>query len=295
MIAVIILNYRGWQDTIGCITSLKKLTYPDFKMIVVDNASGDQSVTEIQAAHPDISIIESSENGGYSAGNNLGIRYALNHPEIQYIWLLNNDTTVDPEALTELVKMAHHYPRDMIGSLILYPDGRYQTVGNRVDRNNWRARGYKPSQLKDGQIVDTLCGCSMLIPKSAFDTIGLLDESYFLYLEDTDFCLRAAQAGILSRVAIHSKIFHKDGASTNKNKHWRTYYSQRNRLIFAHRFAGAFQFKLLVVYNLLYRQGRSWLKALIKNTPEAWQYHRMIKLGMQDYFKGVTGRCPHEI
>jgi len=294
-VAVIILNYRGWQDTINCVSSLKQLAYPDVQIVVVDNASADESITEIQTAYPDITIIESSENGGYSAGNNLGIRYALNRPDTEYIWLLNNDATVDSMALSTLVEKAKTYPNTLTGSLILYPDGRYQTVGNRVHKLFLRTRNYKSRELKDGQTVETLCGCSMLIPRKVFEAIGLLDETYFLYLEDTDFCIRANHAGFISRVALASKVFHKDGASTGKNKRWGTYYSQRNRLIFARKFASAFHFQLLLLYHLLYRRLRSWTKAFFSNRPDEWQYHRARMLAQTDFLKGVTGKCPHDV
>src|SRR2546425_7090973 len=104
-VAIIVLNWNGWRDTVQCLTSLKKLSYPNVRIVVVDNRSTDDSVSQIRQAFPDEAIIEVEKNLGFAGGCNVGIRHAL-EAGAEYVWLLNNDTTVDARALGAMVEMA---------------------------------------------------------------------------------------------------------------------------------------------------------------------------------------------
>ncbi len=294
LVAIVLLNYCGAVHTNECVTSLKQLDYPNAQIIVVDNASPDDSVAQIQAEHPDIHLICAKTNGGFSAGNNIGIRYALEKLDAAYVWILNNDTLIPPDALTALVAQAQAHPNTLIGSLILNTDGSFQTVGHRINRKRWRPRAYKLADVSDGQILETLCGCSILVPRQVFETIGLLDEAYFLYLEDTEFCLRASQAGFPAVLALNSKVFHKGGVSTESKKALVSYYCQRNRLIFTQQFATPNQFKMLYIYHCYYRRIYSKLTTLFSNQSDARLHHKARVRGLQDFMKGVVGKCPHE-
>ena len=99
LVYVLVLNWNGWQDTVKCVYSLMSLTYKDYKVVVLDDASSNDSVTRIREAHPEVTLIETSANLGIAGGNNVGIRYALDQGA-EYIWLLNNDTIVDPHSLS---------------------------------------------------------------------------------------------------------------------------------------------------------------------------------------------------
>jgi GT2 family glycosyltransferase len=110
LVHVILLNYRGWQHTIACVTSLRGLTYTNVAIVVVDNASPDGSEAHIRDACPDVTVIQSGANLGFAGGNNVGIRHALEQGA-EYVWLLNNDTLVDPDALGALVRHAQADPR----------------------------------------------------------------------------------------------------------------------------------------------------------------------------------------
>ncbi|MCX7596938.1 MAG: glycosyltransferase family 2 protein, partial [Fischerella sp.] len=117
---VILLNWNGWQDTVKCIVSLKGLSYPNYEIVVLDNASTNDSVEQIRAAHPDVTLIETGANLGFAGGNNVGIRYALEHGA-EYIWLLNNDTIVDANALSAMVTKAESDPKiGLVGSVLYY-------------------------------------------------------------------------------------------------------------------------------------------------------------------------------
>lgn len=288
-----VLNYRGADDTIACVSSLKRLDYPGFEIIVVDNASGDNSVEKIHKHHPDVRLIESAVNGGFAAGNNLGIREALENPEIQYVLVLNNDTTVEPGVLSAMVQVAWAYPGSMVGPVLRYPDGRFQRVGNRVGRLLGSLKNYRLEELQDGQVVESLSGCCMLIPRQVFETLGGWDESYFLYFEDNDFCWRAARHGFLCRVALHATVYHQEGAATGKQASAVTYYYQRNRLRLLKKFSSPAGFLLVQMYTL-YRLIRSTIKTVLSPSPEAVARHRMFWLAVCDFYRGRDGKCPHK-
>lgn len=294
-VAIVLLNYRGGDDTIACLDSLQGLDYPNVRIIVVDNNSGDGSFERIQCAHPrGIQLIQSGENLGFSGGNNIGIRAALEESEIRYIWLLNNDTLVHPEALMALVHQAQKQPRSLVGSVIRYPDGRFQRIGNRLNRLRGGLQSYSESDLQDGQVVESLSGCSMLLPREVFESIGLLSEEYFLYFEDNDFCLRASHAGFQSIITLKSLVFHKEGSSTGGKSPLVTYYYQRNRLILARKFFTRLQFKSVQLYTR-YRLFRSTIKSVSQNHPETKSHHRAFQLAIDDFSRGIQGKCPHSI
>src|SRR5689334_13312211 len=119
-VSVVLLNWNGWKDTIPCVESLRQLGYANVQIVVVDNASTDESEERIRAACPDVTLLQSGANRGFAGGNNVGIRYALEH-SADYVWLLNNDTLVRPNTLSALVARAESDPRiGFVGSKILY-------------------------------------------------------------------------------------------------------------------------------------------------------------------------------
>ncbi len=302
-VVIILVNYRGTDDTLACLASLKdSLHYPQYQIIVVDNASPDDSVKRLQAAQASFNfeLIASDINGGFSAGNNLAIRSVLNQidhgalPEKTHVWLLNNDTTVDPEALTSLVTLSEK-TKGISGSLLLYPDGRYQQVGTRMNWWTGSTRGYSKNRLREGLPVMSLSGASMLIPAAVFRQIGLLEESYFLYFEDAEFCLRAARAGISSNISLNSKVYHIEGSSTGRSSLATQYYFHRNRLrVLAHYAPSPLQKACIEAYQR-FRLWRNGLKTAINPTTDRRRSMTVQQWAYHDYITGVSGPCPHDL
>ena len=298
---VILLNYCGARDTVACLESLKKLDYPDFKIIVVDNASPDDSVAVLkkaQSAH-EFLLFESHENGGYSAGNNVGIQFVMErhanddaHKQ-PYLWLLNNDTTVEPNSLSMLVAEAQK-TGGLVGSLLLYPDRTYQQVGTVINWTTGSTKGIPEKDLQDGMRVECLTGASMLIPMQVLRKIGMLDESFFLYFEDAEFCLRAAQRNFYCTLALRSRVFHKEGATTGKKSLNTQYYFHRNRMKVLSMYATASQ-KITISLYTRFRMLRSVVKCRLKPSPEREASNRVQRLAMEDYRKGIGGPCPHNL
>lgn len=216
-VIIIVLNWNGWGDTLECLASLQRLDYSNYQVIVVDNGSTDDSVMRIREYAPHVELLETGRNLGFSAGCNVGIVRALEQAA-DYVWLLNNDTTVDPGALTSLVHTAMSDARTgATGSAIYSAHTPHQLEawgGGRI--NFWLGRSRHAKQPVPDNVIDFLTGASILISRTVIEHLGLLDEGFFMYWEDTDYCFRLRRAGYRIAVAGQSRIWHKGSASVGK-------------------------------------------------------------------------------
>lgn len=217
-VACIIVNWNGWKDTILCLDALTHSTYGPTFIVVVDNGSTDGSVDRIRAAHPETVVLESPQNLGFAGGNNIGIRYALERG-VDYLWLLNNDTEPDPNALAALVsKASSDRGLGAVASICYYasaPSIVQAWAGARV--NLWMGYGRNATEPHADDWFDSLYGASMLVASAAVQDVGLLDEGFFHYWEETEFCLRLRKQGWRLAAAPDSCILHKVAASTGGN------------------------------------------------------------------------------
>ena len=303
--AVIILNWNGWKDTIECLESVFRNTYPNYQVIVVDNGSNNCSIEKIKAwaegkqevltpepshplyylSHPPVKkpipyiyytreeaeksgsfrleekaikewqeqrkssnkeldptsaypliIIQTGENLGFAGGNNVGIRYTIKKDEYDYILLLNSDTAIKPNFLNELVEyyddstgicapiiFKYYEPKEMWssgGKLNIFT-GTYSNIAIKV----------KEKQRETNFIT----GCCWLIKQEIFKKIGLLDDAFFLYSEDVDFCYRLKQAGYKLKIIPSSSIFHKISKTTGVDSPLMFYYFHRSKLMFIYK------------------------------------------------------------
>jgi len=216
-LAVIILNYNTRDLLRGCLTSLRDQTGLRFEACVVDNASPDDSADVVAAEFPEVRLIRSAVNGGYPAGNNQGLRaYGFpDVPQTRYAMLLNPDTLVPAGALAHMVAFADANPDvGVVGPKLLLMDGTldkacrrsfptpeisfYRLAGlSKLFPHSKRFGRYNMTYLGiDEQAdVDSVVGACMLVRAGAIQKAGLLDEQFFMYGEDLDWCLRIKQAG----------------------------------------------------------------------------------------------------
>src|SRR5579862_243943 len=218
-VSCVVLNWNGWRDTLDCLEALKESAYPRLRLIVVDNGSTDGSVARIQAAHPNVLLLQTGRNLGFAGGNNAGIRYALSDGA-DYVWLLNNDTRPDRDCLLALVEKATKDKAiGAVASVCYYASSPAKVeawAGARV--NLWIGYGRNTREPRQDDWIHSLNGTSMLISRAALEDVGLLDEGFFLYWEDTEFCLRLRKRGWRIAAAPNSRILHKVNASTGGNR-----------------------------------------------------------------------------
>lgn len=257
-ISLVIVNWNGSADTANCLASIYKMRTPGVTLetIVVDNGSTDGSVAKISQAFPWVTILSMDRNLGFTGGNNTGIRYAMLH-NADYIWLLNNDTTVHPEAVT-LVDAFRDPHVGIAGSKIYFSPGheyhkdRYTKnergkvfwyAGGLVDWDNMYASHRGVDEVDTGQydgVSETpfVTGCSLMIKRSVIEKIGQLDDAFYLYLEDLDYGLRAKSAGFRLVYYPSSVIWHVNaGSSGGAGSSIHDYYITRNRLLVGMRYA----------------------------------------------------------
>lgn len=239
LVFIIILNWNGWRDTLACVESCRQLTWPNFRIVIVDNSSSDGSEVILREQLQDVEIIQSGANLGFSGGNNVGIRLALT-AGAKYIWLLNNDTEVAPESLTELVEVMECAPEAGMASSKIYLHSdpkRLDFAGGLWEKGRLRRRLLGANQVDHGQYDEpaerrSVSGCSLLVSSRMVQHVGLMDESYFLYWEDTEWCARAQQKGYAILFAPKAHVWHKVSASTKKNSFTQHYYFTRNGFFF---------------------------------------------------------------
>lgn len=279
MIYIVILNWNGASDTIMCLDSLLELNSNKFKIVICDNGSTDGSLEKIESwyrekthssrlnlpflkmnvVESESSILQKNESGiylidigrniGYAAGNNVGINFSLIQGDMEYVWLLNNDTEVHPESLSELVHaFTSQSEIGICGSRLVYfsDRGKLQGLGGVFNPVFCSSVHYKANEdatllFDDEEVsndIDYVIGASMLISRNVLLEVGNLCEDYFLYYEEIDFCLRAKNKGFRVYCATKSIVYHKEGASTKKNRKGvlADYYWVRNRLLIAKKF-----------------------------------------------------------
>jgi GT2 family glycosyltransferase len=247
-VAVIIVNWNGCADTLDCLASLAELDYGNLHVIVVDNASSDDSVAAIRASFPDVTVLESLRNLGFAGGNNLGIRKAVTW-NVTYVWLLNNDTVVRRDALRLMIEAAEAHPtHTFVGSWIMFaqePDklwfggGRYDWRTGAVGHDGY---GERPATIATDEPVITtswITGCSLLVRVSALGELGLLDEDLFLYGEELDWQLRLNPKRPSALLVQQPLILHKIGMSTGSTESYLgALFMSRNFLKLAFRHGG---------------------------------------------------------
>lgn len=211
LVTIILVNWQGWRDTLACLDSLSHLRYPNYHVAVVDNGSGDDSVDKIKHEYSDLELIENPTNVGFARGCNCGIKRAM-AIEADYVWLLNNDTIVDPNALSAMVNLAEEDVSVAAVGASVYSmkEPHVLQVWGGGQINSWLGRS--AHRLIPGPI-EYITGASMLLRVSALHDVGLLDERYFMYWEETDLCFRLRKHGWKVAVSADSRVYHKESAS----------------------------------------------------------------------------------
>ena len=299
---IIVLNWNGVIDTLGCLASLSKINYSYFEIVVVDNGSTDDSVKKIRREYPDIEIVETGKNLGYALGNNLGIKYALDH-HADYILVLNNDTLVEKDFLTNLMRAATQNKNFSIFSpqIRLYPEkDRLWYAGGRIfwpaasTQLFCRNRKIKCSSIRENKEIDFVTGAAMLVRAETFKKVGGFDRKFFCYFEETDWQARAQNKDTRLMYVPGSIIYHKVArASGGEDNPKVQYYFYRNNLLFAKKnLAPAYFFTFIPFYILrvfVYELLRAIID-LILLKPQRFNNWFYILRGIFDFCRGKFGK-----
>jgi len=292
---VILLNWNSWKDSIECIESCRNLSYSHFRILLVDNGSIDGSEAILRERFPEMEFLQTGANLGFAGGNNVGIRYALEQGA-DYVWLLNNDTVVEPNSLSALVQTAQTDKTvGMVGSKIVYYDNPRMLwyAGAVLDSEapyKMHHRGLRDEDSGQyNQLEETgfVTGCSLLAKRKMITEIGLMWEDFFLYFEDSDWNVRAKNAGWKLLYCPNSLIYHKVSLSMGgAESPLMRYYFSRNFLYFVKRnFPEKFSISLLydcfeyVLVNIKKRKFASAANAL---------------KGIFHFFKDIHGPFPEK-
>ncbi len=290
---IILLNYRNVNLTIDCIKSINESSYDNYKIIVVDNASNDDSVRILRECR-DIILIESQENLGFSGGCNLGIRYALEH-HADYIMLLNNDTIVDQELIKKLVNNTQK-GTVTVPKIYYFPVGSNEIwyAGGKLTKFKTDSIQYGLNAKEDGisyeeeKCIDFCCGCCFMISSIDIKEVGLLAEEYFLYCEDNDFSIRLKKNNISVRYIPTANLWHKVSASTNgENSKFVAYYVTRNRLYCAKKNKLGLLAELYIMLESFLRYIKSYI-----NSNKAY---RIALVALKDCMCGKMGKSQRDL
>jgi len=287
-VGIVVLTYNNYADTRECIDTLQGLTYEDHEIIVVDNASTDGSIERLRGELPQCVFVCNDKNLGYAGGNNRGIEAALERGA-ELVWILNNDTIVDKDALGWLVKEAVVSPKaGIIGSKVYYfkDKNRLFFAGGTINRWTGETRHVGYMEIDRGQYdsrssVDYINGCNMLVRKECLEDVGALDEAYFLYFEETDLAVRAKRAGWEVVFIPAPGVWHKIEEGAGWVSEATSYYLTRNHLYFVWK-----NYRPYFPTALLYSLATNIVFCITRGSRGR---ARMCWKGYRDFFRGSMG------
>ncbi|MDZ7290116.1 MAG: glycosyltransferase family 2 protein [candidate division KSB1 bacterium] len=257
LVWILVVNWNGREDTLACLASLRKVSYQPRHILVIDNASTDGSVEAIREQFPEVEVLANAKNERFARANNQGMEKAL-AAGAGMVLLLNNDTEVAPDFLEHLVAAAESRPDvGMVAPKIYYHHDPQLLwfAGGRV--NFWTGRIYHlglrqheapqsdQQEHNSPEVVDFLTGCAILAKRECLEKIGWLDESYYMYVEDVDWCWRARQAGFVCLYQPAAKIWHKVSASAGDS--FKIYHKVLGNFVFFRRYARWYHWPTIVL------------------------------------------------
>ena len=285
LVSIIVLNYNAGKLLLDCVTSLKKSTYENMEILVVDNISSDDSHIKCKEKFSDIKLIQNKKNLGYCGGNNVGINQASG----EFIVILNPDTVVKENWLEEMFNAYNEFGDGLYQPKIisLNEPGIIQSTGNMIHVFGFgfaRDKGKKDIVEKD--IVEKIgyaSGTCLFTSKNVLEKVGLLDEFLFLYHDDLDLGWRAAQIGINSYYVPKSEIYHAESYSLRWSAK-KFYWLERNRkyCLLTHYSKETYKkigFSLMLVdfFVWIFYFSKGFLGAKIRAELDIWKNRKIIE------------------
>lgn len=290
LVSIVSINFNHSIDTLLMIDSLKKCSYKNIEIIILDNASFNDTPGIITEKYPDVKLILLPHNLGFAGGNNEGVKYAKG----DYILLLNNDTEVDPGFLEPMIDVFLNFTDvGMVSPKLLYfnsPNMKTIQYAGARNINLYTGRGSNIGwgETDKGQYdgtykTDFAHGAALLFSRKVLEIVGCMPDLYFLYYEELDWCNFMRKKGLSPYYCGKSKVFHKESVSVGKNSPIKTYYMTRNRIIYLRRNANWFAFLFAMLFFLTVSTPVAVLK-MLKNK----------ELGLiKFYFYGILWNFTH--
>ena len=290
LVSIISINFNQPDVTAEMIESLRKVSYPNVEVIIVDNASSKGDVDKLKVEYPEIILIKSNENRGFAGGNNLGIKQSKG----EYILLLNNDTEVDPGFVEPMVAKFQKNPSIGAISPKIYfhhtPNMLQFTGISEINKYTTRSTGWGFGKMDEGQFDEDkesffAHGAAMMVPRSVIKKVGMMAEIYFLYYEEMDWGQRIRNAGYKIFYVHNSKIYHKESVSTGKESPLKTYYMNRARIIYMRRNVGGFALIIAFAYQNFIAVPKNLLLYLLKGKMDLFRaYVRAVSWNLKNVF-----------
>ena len=239
-VTVIILNFKVKKLALKCLESVQNSNYKELEVILVDNRSNDGIEDDVRKFR-DVSFIQTGKNLGYSGGNNIGIKKAL-ESGADYIFILNPDTTIERDCIKNLIDGMESAGADIAGPKIYFAGSKkIWYSGGIMDWENVIGKHKGVDEEDRGQYdvpqeTDFVTGAAMMVKREVFEKIGLFDEKYFLYYEDADFCERAKRDVFKVFYIPEAVVYHANAASAGLGSPLQDYYITRNRMLYASKF-----------------------------------------------------------
>jgi len=297
-VGVLILNWNKPHDTIACLRSLQNTSYQNLDVVVIDNGSDDDSIQILRSAFPKLNLIENGSNLGFAAGNNVGIRLLIER-NVDYVMLLNDDTEIQDDLFERLVEIGESDEAiAVLGPTIYYYSmgDVIWSAGGSVDRygepSHPRSDEKDDGRVSGPQNVDYVTGCAFLMKRSALDRIGPLDESFFIYFEETEWCARARRYGFRVVYVPEAKMWHKVTPTARVYSRRYLYLMSRNRLLYLRATGASWPIFLMATSRMLRSIG-AW--ALYPKHAHMRPFVSASLLGMRDYFLHRFGPPPSVI
>lgn len=287
-IGIVVVCYNGVADTRECLESVRQLTYPEFFTVVVDNASRDNTAEAVRAEFPEVTLIVNPQNTGFTGGNQIGVRAALQQGA-EFIFLLNPDTTVAPDLLERLLEAweAAANPGAIGPLMLLYDEPEIVwSAGGQIDRQGRVAHLHQgeeaPPPRESLLTCDFVSGCGLLFSRSVYEHVGFFDERFFLYFEESDLCTRVRKAGYEVGTVLSARLWHKVSRATGADSPLTLYYMRRNQLLYLKKHGTRAGLSAALLDSL-----RLLLVWIIKRNPKA----RTLKRALLDFRAGRFGRA----
>lgn len=294
-VTIVILNWNREADTLECLDSVARLTYPAFSVVLVDNGSTDGSPDAIERwsdGKVPVTLIRNAENLGFVGGGNQGMRHAL-ATGTDYVFLLNNDTVVDPDVLDILVQAAEGAEdTGMVGPKIYqYGKGRIlDSAGTRAIP--WLAQGFLVGHGEEdrgqydataGIPIPYVTGTALLVKRAVLEKVGLMDEDYFCYFDDFDWGMRTREAGYKLHLEPKAGVHHKGSQTAGLNSAFYMRHMVRSRILFARKHVPSVPFLFAFLpYLFLYRYLRPLAILIIRRR---WIHLAALHRGIREGFK----------